>query len=448
VVSKVPGIDREFARYVLLAATLYEGPVSAANLRDPAGYLAAIEGAAGRRDLPGMFEELAQLYLLAGRAEEAVPVMRLAVDAGLDGTPDARCELARYLLRAGQAEEAGSLLAQVKADTPGDVWLFNVAGGAYQQTGGHEAALTWLAGGLRLALDTGDPEGLGAELLEMRGDSLTALGREADQVQREAEAAFGPSRPAGETSTDGPLLLDQAMIWGALDRAYFAEQHRGSPWHGVFARLLARSVRAAMAGETARALLDKRPAGRAVAEKVAADLPGGLEQLQAMPAWQLARRHWKRGNLLDAYGLYEGYVIEFAWAAQAALRAYADGTAPAGPDQLLPGEDDGKGHAHDWPDLPLIPDGIDRRSPGLKLLNEADARLRDIYLACEPTAQPPGADPAAARSVPPESGQDPETWPEFLYDWADAAAWTLATALRKNLPQQGPAPQGKQTTDR
>jgi hypothetical protein len=206
----------------------------------------------------------------------------------------------------------------------------------------------------------------------------------------------------------------------------------------------------AMAGQTTLALTDKQPTGRPIAEQVAADLPGGLEQLQGMPAWRLAGRRGRQLHYLDAYTRFQGEVIEFAWAAQAALRACAAGTPPAGRDHLLPGEDDGKGHAHDWPDLPAIPDGISQSRHGhsMSVLREADARLRDIYRAWELAvpAHEAGSANVKRNRIPRELRRHIDEWPEFLRDWADAAAVALATALRKDLPQPvpgtaaGPAP--------
>jgi hypothetical protein len=75
----------------------------------------------------------------------------------------------------------------VRADTPDDVWLYNNAGVEYAEIDDHESALTWLTQGLRLAMATGDPEGLVEQLADLREESLSELGRREDQLQRDAE---------------------------------------------------------------------------------------------------------------------------------------------------------------------------------------------------------------------------------------------------------------------
>jgi hypothetical protein len=45
------------------------------------------------------------------------------------------------MMRAGQVEEATDLWTHVRADTPGDVWLYNVAGVEYAAAGDHATAV-------------------------------------------------------------------------------------------------------------------------------------------------------------------------------------------------------------------------------------------------------------------------------------------------------------------
>jgi hypothetical protein len=49
--------------------------------------------------------------------------------------------------------------------------------------GDHERAIRWFATGIELCLDTGDPQSLVAQLLDLRAASLRALGRASDEVQ-------------------------------------------------------------------------------------------------------------------------------------------------------------------------------------------------------------------------------------------------------------------------
>jgi tetratricopeptide (TPR) repeat protein len=90
--------------------------------------------------------------------------MRAAIDAYYDGDPDPRCRLAEITLRAGRTEPAAEVYAQVKADTPDAVWLYNSAGLEYAAVGDPRQALDWFTEGLQLALDTGDPEDLVGQL--------------------------------------------------------------------------------------------------------------------------------------------------------------------------------------------------------------------------------------------------------------------------------------------
>ena len=67
------------------------------------------------------------------------------------------------------------------------MWLCHNAGVEYVEIDDHETALTWLSQGLRLAMATGDPEGLVEQLADLREESLSGLGRREDQLQRDAE---------------------------------------------------------------------------------------------------------------------------------------------------------------------------------------------------------------------------------------------------------------------
>ena len=143
--------------------------------------------------LPDLLDELASAYCHLGRFDDALVAMREAIDAGAGGQPDVRCRIAEILMRAGRVAEAEPIWAQVRADTPDDVWLYNNAGLEYADVRDHETALTWLTEGLRIALATGDPERLVDQLMHERGASMTALGLPADDLQAQA-AAFHEAR--------------------------------------------------------------------------------------------------------------------------------------------------------------------------------------------------------------------------------------------------------------
>lgn len=153
-------------------------------------------GTAGQLfDLVTLLDELAQAYDEQGRTDDALAVMRKAIQAGYRGQPDPRCRLAEINLRGGRTESAAALFAEVEADTPTDVWLYNNAGLEYAAVGDHTEALRWLSEGLALALNTGDPERLVSQLIELRAASLDALGRDHDQLQDRAQALLDRPRP-------------------------------------------------------------------------------------------------------------------------------------------------------------------------------------------------------------------------------------------------------------
>ena len=144
-------------------------------------------------NLADLLDELASTYCHLGRFDDALAAMREAIDAGAGGQPDVRCRIAEILMRAGSVAQAEPIWAQVRADTPEDVWLYNNAGLEYADVGDHATALTWLTEGLRIALASDDPERLVDQLMHARGACMTALGLEADELQAQA-AAFDGAR--------------------------------------------------------------------------------------------------------------------------------------------------------------------------------------------------------------------------------------------------------------
>ncbi len=167
-----------------------------ARPRDSARYAAVLERAvqacsadpkvAEVLDLAGLYFELATEYESLGRCEDALAAADAAADAGLRSNPDPRCLRAEILMRAGRVAEAEPIWAEVRADTPDDVWLYNNAGLEYAHAGVHETALGWLTDGLRLALRTADPERLVEQLTDLRQESLDKLDRPADALQEHA----------------------------------------------------------------------------------------------------------------------------------------------------------------------------------------------------------------------------------------------------------------------
>jgi tetratricopeptide (TPR) repeat protein len=165
--------------------------------------------------LPELLGELSEIYEQLGRTEDALDTMRAAITAGYTGAPDPRCRLAEILLRAGRAEEAHPIFAEVEADTPGDVWLYNNAGLEYGAAGDHERALERLTEGLEVALSTGDPERLVAQMSDLRRESLKALGRQLDDLEARADEFLAQPRPPRPAWTPSEL----PGVLAALDAA-------------------------------------------------------------------------------------------------------------------------------------------------------------------------------------------------------------------------------------
>jgi tetratricopeptide (TPR) repeat protein len=114
------------------------------------------------------------------------------------------------MLRAGRTEPAAEVYAQVKADTPDDVWLYNSAGLEYAAAGDPQQALDWFTQGLQLALDTGDPENLVAQLQALRREQLNDLGHQLDELDARAETFLTErhSQPPGHSLPGLPAALD------------------------------------------------------------------------------------------------------------------------------------------------------------------------------------------------------------------------------------------------
>lgn len=222
--SEVERVEQQLAS--VMAARPRDDGACLAALQDAVALTRVDAGAAEVFYLPELLDELAQAYADAGRFDEALLTIREAVDAGLEGRPDSRCRIAEILMRAGRVGEAESIWEQVRADTPGDVWLFNSVGLEYAAVGDHAAALAWLTDGLRIALDTRDPERLIPQLVDLRRTSMTALGLEADdlqaraadfQAERERESrqrilrTAAPAPVAGYRAAAGSVLV--AFSW-------------------------------------------------------------------------------------------------------------------------------------------------------------------------------------------------------------------------------------------
>jgi len=180
--------------------------------------------AAGQRWVEAeLLDELVDCYEAAGRFDHAITAMRRALQVGWSGAPDGRCRIAELLMRSGRVAQAAPIWQQVKADTPDDVWVYNNAGLEYADIGDHEQALSWLTQGLRVALDSMDPEQLVGQLSELRQQQLTSLGRLSDQLQAEAATflADPPPRPAQyfQLPAPAPIAWDEGAGPGSQTAA-------------------------------------------------------------------------------------------------------------------------------------------------------------------------------------------------------------------------------------
>src|SRR5664279_659139 len=195
-VRDVARLDRELA--TVLGARARD-PKACADVLERAAFACRTDpAAAGRWVEAELLDELVDCYEALGRVDEAITVMRRALQVGWAGVPEGRCRIAELLMRDGRVEQATEIWEQVRVDTPDDVWLYHNAGVEYGEIDDHETALTWLTHGLRLAMATGDPEGLVEQLADLREESLSELGRREDQLQRDAEEFLdNPPPPPG-----------------------------------------------------------------------------------------------------------------------------------------------------------------------------------------------------------------------------------------------------------
>jgi tetratricopeptide (TPR) repeat protein len=158
--------------------------------------------------MPECYSDLAQSFGHQRRYDDAITAMERAIEHGWNGRPDGRSDIAEFHLRAGRAEQAAEIWAQLKSEEPGDVWLYNAAGLSYSEIGEHQLAISWLGEGIELAIGTGDPEGIVAQLSDVRRRSLHALGQEEhDELERRADPFLEQWR-AREREHSRPPPLD------------------------------------------------------------------------------------------------------------------------------------------------------------------------------------------------------------------------------------------------
>jgi len=147
----------------------------------------------------------------AGLHDAAIATLERAVAEGYREMPDVRVRIAEEHLLAGREERWHELLAEVRRDTPGDVWLYNNAGLALRDRGRHVEALAWFSDGLEIALDGDDREQLVAQLADLRRDCLERLGEAPGELDRRADAYV--RRPVGAAAREGAAAMPAVLAW-------------------------------------------------------------------------------------------------------------------------------------------------------------------------------------------------------------------------------------------
>jgi tetratricopeptide (TPR) repeat protein len=137
--------------------------------------------------MPECYADLAREYDRQARRDDAISLHERAIGLGWDSIPDPRSDIAEFHLRAGREKEAAAIWAELKAADPDDVWLYNAAGLSYNEVGNHELAIAWLGEGIQLAIRTDDPEGIVNQLSDVRRQSLSALGRDLDELEQRVD---------------------------------------------------------------------------------------------------------------------------------------------------------------------------------------------------------------------------------------------------------------------
>jgi tetratricopeptide (TPR) repeat protein len=175
--------------------------------------------------LPECYADLAQAFDRRGQHEDAIAAMECAIEHGWYGRPDPRSDIAEFHLRAGRHDEAARIWAELKTTDPHDVWLYNAAGLSYSEVGDHELAVAWLGEGIELAIRAEDPEGIVPQLSAVRRSSLAALGRDLDELARQADQFVARWRDPRHNRNSWTESSRAAGEWLAAPEV--GEDHRG-----------------------------------------------------------------------------------------------------------------------------------------------------------------------------------------------------------------------------
>ena len=104
-VRDVARLDRELA--TVLGARPRD-PKACADVLERAAFACRTDPAAAAEQWveAELLDELADCYEALGRVDEAITVMRRALQVGWAGVPDGRCRIAELLMRDGRAAQA------------------------------------------------------------------------------------------------------------------------------------------------------------------------------------------------------------------------------------------------------------------------------------------------------------------------------------------------------
>lgn len=139
---------------------------------------------------PELWDQISQLHRRAGEFDTAIDAKRTAIREGLRSVPDPEADIAECHLLAGRRGEADRIFAVLRDRAPDDVWLYHAAGLAYANAGDHSEAERWLRDGIQVALRTGDPDQVVAQLADALDASLEALGADPDGALYDCVDAF------------------------------------------------------------------------------------------------------------------------------------------------------------------------------------------------------------------------------------------------------------------